>query len=485
MFKQSIFGQLFIFTVAAFIASFLFIGAVLSGYLGDYLMKRQENNLKSVTQNVENLTVNFRQNNLSASFYRSDAYRSYINLLSELTNTYIFVLNTEGRVVAATKGRTNVSLGREYYEAALREGNTPQSGNLGGVFNASMLSLGAPITDGDEVVGAVIASLDFPEISGMRHEILNVFILSVLVVLAAALIFMYSMSRRLSDPLRRLNRAAKRLAGGAFDERVEVAEKNEIGELAETFNFMAKSLGDLENMRSSFVANVSHELRTPMTTISGFVEGILDGTIAEEKRGQYLEIVLDESRRLSRLVSDLLDLDKIERNNQPLDLKEFDVNELLRLNLIKLERRVEDKRLNVEVEFENDPQKALAEKDSIQRVVVNLLDNAVKFADEGGYIGVKTGTSGNDVFVAVENSGLGMEPDELERIFDRFYKTDKSRSADKIGVGLGLYIVKNIIKNHGKQIWAESALGEYTRFTFTLQAAAGNNKKEKEKENKN
>jgi signal transduction histidine kinase len=238
-------------------------------------------------------------------------------------------------------------------------------------------------------------------------------------------------------------------------------------------------------MRSSFVANVSHELRTPMTTISGFVEGILDGTIAEEKRPQYLEIVLDESRRLSRLVSDLLDLDKIERNQQPLDLKEFDVNELLRLNLIKLERRVEDKRLNVEVEFENDPQKVLAEKDSIARVVVNLLDNAVKFADEGGYIGVKTGTSGNDVFVAVENSGLGMEPDELERIFDRFYKTDKSRSADKIGVGLGLYIVKNIIKNHGKQIWAESALGEYTRFTFTLQTAVGSAKKEKEKENRN
>ncbi len=314
----------------------------------------------------------------------------------------------------------------------------------------------------------------------MRIEVLKIFVFNVAFVAVFVAIFVYLISKRITKPLSELTSAAKSIAGGDFKRRVNIDTENEFSELGDTFNNMADSIEQLENMRSSFIANVSHDLRTPMTTIIGFVEGIMDGTIPEEKRQWYLSIVLDESRRLSRIVTDLLDLSKLEQGSFNIEPREFDINELMRLSIIKFEKRITEKNISLTVGFETENMRVDADKDAIQRVITNLFDNAIKFTPEGGFIDVNTGVKDGSAYVSIQNSGLGIEKKDLMHIFDRFYKSDKSRSLDKNGAGLGLYIVKSIIQAHGERVWAESEPGEFTRFSFTL-ARANEKKKNDDK----
>ena len=263
--------------------------------------------------------------------------------------------------------------------------------------------------------------------------------------------------------------ASKNLTNGDFRARVKVYNKNdEIGELAETFNDMADSIEKSENMRRSFISDVSHELRTPMTTITGFVQGILDNTIPPDKREIYLNVVLDESKRLSKLISDLLDVSKLESDEVSLELSTFNINELIRLSIISFENKFNEKNLTVNAMFESEIEEVVAEKDSIKRVVTNLLDNAIKFSYHKGIIDISTKRKGNKVYISIKNEGEGISKDDKKTIFERFYKVDKSRSQNKTGVGLGLYIVKRIINKHGEKIWIESEEGKFAEFIFTL-----------------
>ena len=272
---------------------------------------------------------------------------------------------------------------------------------------------------------------------------------------------------------------AKRITEGDFSDHLTVDGDDEIAELAQSLNSMSRSLQKLEDMRSSFVANVSHELRTPMTTISGFIEGILDGTIPPDKQEQYLKIVLSETKRLAKLVSDMLMVSKMNAQKGTLELLPFDINEMIRLTVIKMQQRIEEKNIQMAVIFAEDTTLVMADKDSINRVLTNLMDNAIKFCDEGRKIIIEVKNDPKDsqkIDVSIYNEGLGINKDEIEYIWERFYKTDKSRSTDKKGVGLGLYIVKNIIAAHNESIIAESGSVEgeninYVRFVFTLTRA--------------
>lgn len=269
-------------------------------------------------------------------------------------------------------------------------------------------------------------------------------------------------------PIKSLNQVAKRISKGDFKARVKIRGKDEIAQLGETFNLMATSLENLDNVRSSFVSNVSHELRTPMTTISGFVEGILDGTIPEKEQKRYLTIVLDETKRLARLVAEFLLLTKLESGEKTLEKKVFDINELIRVSVLKFEKQLVDKNISVDINFGTEKAMVLADKDSISRVLTNLFDNAVKFNFENGYLKIEVFEKNKKINVSVENSGIGINSEELGLIWERFYKTDKSRSLDKKGVGLGLYLIQNIIAAHGEKIWAESENNAFARFVFTL-----------------
>lgn len=461
MFKKSIFGQLFSFTVSVFMISFCVIGTLMYGFLGEYLTERNEDDLNFVADKLVEIAAT---DNGEVSYLQ----RLNINVIASSTDTFIIVLNEKGDTILTSGENITVTVKQEYLQNVLSGNADKFIGNLGGLFITTMLTVAKPIFTDGQVVGAVFVNLPIPEIHQIRTDVIRIFLLCVCFVVIVALVFIYIMSNRLTKPIKEINLAAKCIAGGDFARRANLDAENEIGELGETFNKMADSIEQLEHVRRSFVANVSHELRTPMTTITGFVEGIMDGTIPPEKHKQYLSIVLDESKRLSRLVTDLLDISKMEQGKFSLDIREFDLNEMIRLNIIKSEKRISEKNIQLTVSFQSENQKVLADKDSIQRVLTNLLDNAIKFTPNEGFLDIRTGTANGKVFVTVQNSGMGIAKDELTHVFDRFYKTDKSRSLDKSGAGLGLYIVKNILQSHGENIWAESEQGEYTRFNFTL-----------------
>lgn len=431
------------------------------------MTERNEDELNSVADKLIEISLTDKED---GSFLQK-LYQLNINVIASSTGTFIIVLDENGATAATSGENITVTVKPEFTQSVLT-GNTEKFiGNLGGLFNTTMLTVAKPMIADGKVSGAVFVNLPIPEIHRIRSDVIRIFLLCVCFVVLVALVFIYIMSNRLTKPIKELNLAAKSIAGGDFARRVSVQAENEIGELGENFNKMANSIEQLENMRRSFVANVSHELRTPMTTIIGFVEGIMDGTIPPEKHKQYLSIVLDESKRLSRLVTDLLDLSKMEQGKFPLEIRAFDLNEMIRLNIIKSEKRISEKDIQLTISFQAENQKVLADKDSIQRVLTNLIDNAIKFTPNGGFIDIRTGLANGKVFVAVQNSGAGIAKDELSHVFDRFYKTDKSRSQDKSGAGLGLFIVKNILQSHGENIWAESDPGEYTRFNFTLKPA--------------
>ena len=264
------------------------------------------------------------------------------------------------------------------------------------------------------------------------------------VVLIAAIISSVT-SLHQSQPIKEIAAAARQFGHGELDVRVNVGKrKDEVGELAEAFNAMADSLARSEQRRSEFVANVSHELKTPMTTIAGFADGILDGTIPPEKEKEYLKIISSETRRLSRLVRSMLDLSRLQ-SDERLAQQQFDVSETLVRTLVSLESKVNGKALEVDTQLPDEPVQVWGDQDAITQVCYNLLDNAIKFSRQGGTLGISVTTKGAKAYVSIRDEGETIPPEEVSLIFDRFHKTDHSRSEDRDGVGLGLYIVKTIL----------------------------------------
>ena len=290
-------------------------------------------------------------------------------------------------------------------------------------------------------------------------------LVSILISSALALIY----SRRLSKPMKEMSKAAKEISQGKFTKKIDIKSKDEIGDLAASFNIMVQELEDIESMRSSFIANVSHELRTPMTSIQGFIEGILDGTIPKEKEKAYLVIVRDETARLSRLINDLMHLSQMEAGEILPKCSEFDINETIRLSVISLENQISRKGINIEANFINEKTFVRSDIDMFQRIVLNLLHNAVKYSPENGRIVISTELKKSKVFVSIADNGPGISEDDIVRIWDRFYKSDKSRGKDKSGAGLGLAIVKGLINSLGESIWVNSTPDIGTEFTFTLE----------------
>ena len=305
-------------------------------------------------------------------------------------------------------------------------------------------------------------------------ELIIMFLFSSSFAILFAFILVYIQAKKISAPIIQINKAAQMIASGKFNQRVDVTSCDEIGQLASTFNFMASSIEKSEQQRQRFVSDVSHELRTPMTSISGFVQGMLDGTISDDKRDDYLRIVLDESTRLTKLVNDMLEMSKMSSDEFKLDITPFDINDLICSCLISLESRIDNKRLEVNVDFRPDRLITLGDKYQIKRVVLNLLDNAIKFSYEGTEIQINTWIENGQSSAALADVGDGISDDDLKNVFDRFFKTDKSRAKDKTGAGLGLSLVQNIIRLHNQQITVKSdpikdSNARLTTFEFTLE----------------
>ena len=270
------------------------------------------------------------------------------------------------------------------------------------------------------------------------------------------------------QPIREMAKATRRYAEGDFDIRMnDYGRDDELGELAASFNNMAENLQQTERQRREFITNISHELKTPMTTIAGYTDGILDGTIPPENERQYLQIISDESRRLSRLVRRMLDVSQLQAIDPLREGKHFDICESMRRVLISMERKITDRNLDVEADIPEEPILVLGDKDMITQVIYNLLENATKFAREGSTLYLGVTTIDGKARVTVRNEGDTIPAEELPLLFERFHKSDKSRSEDKDGYGLGLYIVKTILEQHKEKISVTSEDG-VTAFSFSL-----------------
>ena len=349
-------------------------------------------------------------------------------------------------------------------------------GELEGITSDKCLVYGKSIITDDQTRGYVftLASTTKEDvlIGVARKTVIN----SSIWVMLAAVIAAYFITDRIVHPLKSMTLAAKSFAKGDFSERITVNGHDEVSELALAFNNMAESLESLESMRNSFLASVSHDLRTPMTTISGFIDGILSGAIPEEQHEHYLGVISGEVHRLSRLVSQLLDISRLESGDRKFNFDDFDVAEVSRLILLSFEQKIDQKKLDVEFNSEEDSMFVNADKDAIYQIIYNLCHNAIKFSAEGGKFVINISRiSGKKIKVSVFDQGQVISPEDAKHIFDRFYKTDKSRGLDKSGVGLGLYICKTIVDAHGETIHHEPH-DDGCEFWFTLKEGEPVNK---------
>ena len=346
------------------------------------------------------------------------------------------------------------------------------NGEVGGALNGKYMVYAKAIERGGEIEGYVMAMTSTNRenefVSITRRVVIN----SSIWVMIAAVVATYFITDRIVKPLKKMTVAAKKFAKGDFSARVTVSKSNdEVAELGKAFNNMADSLESLEKMRNSFLANVSHDLRTPMTTIAGFVDAIRDGVIPPEKYDHYLGIISTEVHRLSRLVSSLLDVTRIQAGDRKFVMKPFDICEMGRQILISFEQQIEVKQLQVEFICEEENMMVNADHDAIYQVFYNICDNAVKFASDGGILRVTISRMTDrktHLQVSVYDQGEGIAAEDLPFVFERFYKGDKSRGLDRRSVGLGLYICKTIITAHGEDIWASSVQGKDCQFSFTL-----------------
>ena len=424
----------------------------------------------------------------TASYYRQyltldvqdDFYNSYVASIARISDSYIIVARTDGEILCATDGSHFYTYENNYLpegvvRTVLDQGQYSGMTNLGGIYpeRRYMVALPVTITLGQLSVaqGMVLVAGDASSLSEMWSATATIFFFSAVVVLLISVVASTLTSAYQARPLNEMAEAARKFGQGDFDVRVTGYEGrcDEISTLAEAFNAMASSLEKVESQRSEFIANVSHELKTPMTTIAGFADGILDGTIPPEKEKQYLQVISSETRRLSRLVRSMLDLSRLQSDERAAQ-QQFDICETMLRVLVSLENKINAKHLNVDAHLPDDPVQVWGDQDAITQVCYNLLDNAAKFSPENGPLRISITTKSSKAYISISNEGQAISPEELPLIFDRFHKTDHSRSADRDGVGLGLYIVKTILNSHKENITCTSEDGK-TTFTFTLTLA--------------
>ena len=480
MFKSIYAKYVFAFMVIISLSFAIIIG-IITSIIGNYSRDAKEELMSSAAMSAEAYLT--AQMKISESKALSELYDHYPEEVSAILTSLSYAKEDITLILADIEGNIIAAYGANEESALLSkllpESFTKYASNEGelfliptedNIFEDPHIVLTASVKNSaDEPVGTVYACSTTKTLSSLLSDIVKLVVVAILWVMLAALIAVYVISERVISPLRQISRAAKSFAKGDFDVRVEVRGHDEIAELAATFNNMAESLDSYEKMRNTFISNISHDLRSPMTSISGFVDGILDGVIPPDKHEHYLKIISAEVKRLSRLVATLLDLSKIQAGERKFTMAPFDISEMARQILFSFEKKIEDKKLSIEFDLDDDNITAIADRDAIYQIFYNICDNAVKFSKEGGLLRVSIKKyRGRRYLVGVFNEGEGISTKDLPHVFERFYKSDKSRGLDKTGVGLGLFISKAIIDAHGEEILAESEYGKNCFFGFTI-----------------
>jgi len=491
---SKIFKRYYIVFAAIFMVTFLALGTSLIILVNSYVINDKTELLKDNTQSIaEEVADTFVIYDMNPVYSVNKVQLcDRLAVVSACIDSDVFVCDVEGNIIMCKEQRDGL---QSYYQMSM-VCEEHSSFKIDDMLIQSVYENGMAVTKADVngvscyVVGTAVIAPDYSYSSeganvpigsvfavveeGTTQLVLNViktFLVIALICLSVGFLLIWLTTRKMVTPLQQMSAAAKRFAVGDFSYRVKVESDDELADLGNAFNDMADALDKLESSRRSFVANVSHELKTPMTSIAGFIDGILDGTIPREKQDYYLKIVSDEVRRLSRLVVAMLNMSKMESGDFEMKPRHYSLTDQIIHILLTFEQKIDAKSIEIRGLEDIGQYRVNADTDMIYQVIYNLFDNAVKFTNEGGYIAVSIRDKGEMLEVSIKNSGEGIHSDELSKIFERFYKVDKSRSLDAKGAGLGLYIVKVMVEMHGGKIFARSDSVSEAEFVFTLPKA--------------
>lgn len=474
----NLFKKYFVATAAIFLLTLTVMMMILTFVYNDYLADSKFESLDKACATVADFTKRTpARNETGESDGASLQNLQYvIRTIGQAAEYDLLICDTDGKILICScdewlSKHSCIHSSSSVSDAVLKKSlkNADHGMESIGIYEEPHYVAYSPIVKPNgESIGCVFAAAPITSIRPFLTSMTRLYLLSAIFPIIMMFFLLYAINYRLTKPLRLMSAATKAMAKGDFSKRIPVTGDDEIGELAVSFNRMTNSLAQLEGMRRSFVANVSHELKTPMTTISGFIDGIIDGTIEPDKQTYYLNIVSEEVKRLSRLVESMLNIAKLESGEMPLKPENFNFRELLLQVVIGQEQRIEQKKLEIKGLDELQDITLYADKDLLHQVVYNLVDNAIKFTPDGGTIDFNLRADGKKLIFTLRNTGKGIPNESLSYVFERFYKVDKSRSANKNSTGLGLYIVKTIVHSHGGTVTVSSRENEMTVFEVIL-----------------
>lgn len=456
-----------------FILSFVvltLISFLFTSTLGSYLIEK--NILRNSSTRIYN-TATTIANRQAQNYYKSSI--SLPNLYDDLKSiaaaeqVEIWLIDPSGSVLLNTEKPLTtdsemiedfdpIHLGNSYYS----------TGDFFGSFSGKMLSVMVPITYNLHLRGYVAIHSSYSKIIAQREQMLWTFYIIALGVFILIAIFMIALLILIYGPIRKITLGAKEYASGNLAYRIPVKSNDELGYLANTLNYMSSELEKSGEFQRKFIANVSHDFRSPLTSIKGYIEAMLDGTIPASMQERYLQIVLNEAERLNKLTQEMLTLNNLDNKGFLLNITKFDINQIIKDTAATFEGTCTSKKIQLELLLTGDTMLVNADVGRIQQVLYNLLDNAIKFSPQNSSIEIETSIRHSKLYISVRDHGVGIPRDSLNKIWQRFYKIDASRGKDKRGTGLGLSIVKEIITAHGQKINVISTEGAGTEFVFTL-----------------
>lgn len=464
--NKGLFSKLIATFTAIITISFVVTAAFLSLWFQGYYFDQRKTELVNESQFISVAAVKYLHGDLN-----HDRMTEILNNIGNYLSSDIWVTDNYGIVYAVSNNKYHRLIGKQILTKELqnlRENNSVEKRELcSELLNTSVHTFIIPIFYRDIFKGAIIMHTSLAQIRWPLRKVYNIIWLSATLAIIFSFFVIYYFSQKIIiKPLGKINYVADKISKGEVDKRVFINSKDEIGELAKSFNTMAASLEKIEENRRQFISNVSHEIRSPLTSIKGFISGILDGIVPQDKQNYYLSLAYDETQRLTRLVNDLLDLSAIEAGHLKLNIEEVNINEVIRSTIIKFESKINAKDINVDIYLQDDDLYVVGDKDRLIQVVTNLIDNAIKYCEDNATIKIKTRIKASKVFVSIYNSGKQIPSEDITAIWSRFYKVDKARSS-KVSTGLGLSIVRSILTQLGEDIWVENKESG-VEFTFTL-----------------
>lgn len=421
------------------------------------------------------ISSNYAENYFSKSM-TLDEIETQLSTLAEYLSGDIWIVDTKGSVILNTADPDLAENAEHIPDFDITDFGSKyyQIGNFYGEFSNETLSVFSPITVNYKVRGYVLIHKPTYNLVNYANGLIMISYETLGLLFLAAFIVLVLFTYIVYIPIRKITKAADHYAQGNFETKIDIHSNDEIGYLAASLNYMANELNTLEDDQKKFISNVSHDFRSPLTSIKGYVEAMLDGTIPVEMQDKYLNIILFETERLNKLTKSLLELNKFGSHGTMLDITNFDINYTIRMTAQTFEGTCKQKRISFDLILTGEKLYVSADMSKIQQVLYNLIDNALKFSHSDSTITIETTEKNEKIFVSVKDTGIGIPKDSIQKIWERFYKTDLSRGKDKKGTGLGLAIVKEIIQAHGENINCISTEGVGTEFIFTLPLAKEN-----------